>query len=286
MFVLEIEDSTGNRVPLTQNESDYQLYEIEGLNPPNAQINTIKMAGVDGTKFNNSTLEERNIVLYVKIRGNVEANRLRLYRYFRTKDYCKLYYRNGSRNVYIEGYVESLEVTSFSENQVAQISILCPNPYFKELQEIVDDISKVIEKFKFPFSINVDDPIPFSEIELEKNTNVINDSESQTGLIVNVTFLGSVDKLELRNTATGESFTLNYEFEENDQLTINCNKGSKSVRLIRDGVETNLIPYIKKGSVFFQLDIGDNPFSYLADDGDSDQLVSIQFRHYNVYRGV
>lgn len=286
MFTLKVETSTGNIITLTQDESNYQVYEIDGLNPPEAQINTSSMAGVDGSKFNSAVLQERNIVLYIKIRGDVEANRLKLYQYFRTKEYCKLYYKNGSRNVYIEGYVESFPVSPFSNNEVAQISILCPNPYFKDLTEIVNDISKVIKKFTFPFSIEIDDPIPFSEIELEKVTDVVNTSESETGLIIETVFLGKVDKFEIRNTVTGEIFILNYSFQEDDQLTINCNKGNKSVRLIRGGKETNLIPYIQKGSTFFQLRIGDNNFSYLADEGKSDQLVSIQFKHYNVYRGV
>lgn len=286
MFTLKVETSTGNIITLTQDESNYQVYEIDGLNPPEAQINTSSMAGVDGSKFNSAVLQERNIVLYIKIRGDVETNRLKLYQYFRTKEYCKLYYQNGSRNVYIEGYVESFPVSPFSNNEVAQISILCPNPYFKDLTEIVNDISKVIKKFTFPFSIEIDDPIPFSEIELEKVTDVVNTSESETGLIIETVFLGKVDKFEIRNTVTGEIFILNYSFQEDDQLTINCNKGNKSVRLIRGGKETNLIPYIQKGSTFFQLRIGDNNFSYLADEGKSDQLVSIQFKHYNVYRGV
>ncbi len=286
MFTLKVETSTGNIITLTQDESNYQVYEIDGLNPPEAQINTSSMAGVDGSKFNSAVLRERNIVLYIKIRGDVETNRLKIYQYFRTKEYCKLYYQNGSRNVYIEGYVESFPVSPFSNNEVAQISILCPNPYFKDLTEIVNDISKVIKKFTFPFSIEIDNPIPFSEIELEKVTNVVNTSESETGLIIETVFLGKVDKFEIRNTVTGEVFILNYSFQEDDQLTINCNKGNKSVRLIRGGKETNLIPYIQKGSTFFQLRIGDNNFSYLADEGKSDQLVSIQFKHYNVYRGV
>ena len=286
MFTLKVETSTGNIITLTQDESNYQVYEIDGLNPPEAQINTSSMAGVDGSKFNSAVLRERNIVLYIKIRGDVETNRLKIYQYFRTKEYCKLYYQNGSRNVYIEGYVESFPVSPFSNNEVAQISILCPNPYFKDLTEIVNDISKVIKKFTFPFSIEIDNPIPFSEIELEKVTNVVNTSESETGLIIETVFLGKVDKFEIRNTVTGEVFILNYSFQEDDQLTINCNKGNKSVRLTRGGKETNLIPYIQKGSTFFQLRIGDNNFSYLADEGKSDQLVSIQFKHYNVYRGV
>ena len=72
----------------------------------------------------------------------------------------------------------------------------------------------------------------------------------------------------------------------NDKLVINCNRGSKSVILTRDAVEYNLIPYVRSGSTFFQLGIGDNNFSFLADDGTSDMSVDIQFNYYKVYLGV
>lgn len=286
MFELKIENANGQELTLTQNESNYQVYQIDGLNPPMAQINTSKVAGMDGSKFNSSKLQERNVVIYIKLHGDIEANRLKLYSYFPTSQYCKIYYKNGSRNVFVEGYVETNEVTPFTNNERMQVSIICPYPYFKDLNEIVTDISKVIKKFIFPFSINIDYPIPFSTIELNQVTNVINNSESETGLIINVNFNDDVSKLEIRNTDTGENMILNYNFLEDDYLLIDCNKGSKRITLTREGAEYNLIPYLQRGSTFFQVRAGDNKFTYLADDGSSDQLVLVRFRHYNVYRGV
>ena len=285
MFNLIVETKNGESINLNET-AKYQIYQVDGLNPPTAQINISSSAGVDGGKFNSATLDERNIVLYIKLLGDIEKNRLELYRFFRTKEYCKIYYQNSSRNVYTEGYVESFDITSFTNNEIAQISILCPEPYFKDLLEIVDDISKIINRFYFPFSINIDDPIPFSEIEMDKATSIINASECETGLIIEIDFLGNVNKLEIRNTVTGEKMTLNYEFLENDKVIINTNIGSKTAKLYRNSNETNLLPHLQKNFTFFQLPVGETTFSYLADEGDSDQLVSIKFRHNNKYRGV
>ena len=198
----------------------------------------------------------------------------------------KIYYKDDFRDVYIEGYVKTLEVPRFVQKEVAQISILCPDPYFKDIKTIVQSISKIIKKFTFPFSINEDEPIAFSTIDLEKITNVINDSESETGLIIDVLFMGTVNKLEIRNVDTGENFIIDYEFQKNDKLVINCNRGSKSVILTKDAIEYNLISYVRSGSTFFQLGIGDNNFSFLADDGNDDILVDIHFNYYKVYLGV
>lgn len=286
MFTLKIENSKGSIIELTHNEENYQITDISGLNPPNANINTSNYANGDGSSFNSSKIPNREVVITVYINGDVQKNRLTLYKYFRNKEWCKIYYKDDSRDVYIEGYVQTLEVTPFVQKQVAQISILCPNPYFKDVETIVQSISKSIKRFTFPFSINIDEPVAFSTIELEKITNVINDSESETGLIINVLFMGSVNKLEIRNVDTGKNFIIDYEFIKNDKLVINCNRGSKSVILTREAVEYNLIPYVRNGATFFQLGIGDNKFSFLADDGVDDMLVDINFKYYKVYLGV
>lgn len=286
MFSLKIENAKGAVLELTNNEGNYQVTKIDGLNPPNANINTSNYANGDGASFNSSRIPNRQIVITVYINGDVEKNRLKLYKYFRNKEWCKIYFKSESRDVFIEGYVQTLEAPQFTQKQVAQIAILCPNPYFKDVDTIVQSISKVLKLFTFPFSINVNEPIAFSSLELERVTNVINDSESETGLIINATFMGTVDKLEIRNVDTGENFIIDYEFIENDKLVINCNRGSKSVTLTRNAVEYNLIPYVRSGSTFFQLGIGDNNFSFLADEGENDMLVDIRFKYYKVYLGV
>ena len=151
MFICKVENTRNNILTLTQNEDNFQVLKITGLNPPKAQINTTKMATLDGKKFNSSTLNERNIVITVKLNGDVEKNRIRLYSFFRPKEWCKFYYKNSSRNVFIEAYTENVECDLFTNKEVMQISLLCPEPYFKDVQEIIDDISKILSKFEFPF---------------------------------------------------------------------------------------------------------------------------------------
>ncbi|MED4061708.1 phage distal tail protein [Priestia megaterium] len=286
MFTCSIENSRGNAIKLTQNESDYQVLKIEGLNPPKAQINRSKVAGLDGSRFNSSTLEERNIVITLRINGDVESNRNNLYNFAITKEICIFYYKNGLKDVHIEGYVETVEVDPFTNSEIMQISIVCPDPYFKDAQLIVDDISKILNNFEFPFAINVDEPIPFAEIEIERVTDVFNNSDSEIGIIIEVVFLGTVNTLRIINVDNGDTFTVNHQFITGDILTINTNKGSKSVDLNRNGIHSNMFSKVVKGSTFFNLQSGDNYFSYLADGGSSDDKVSIVYKHYTVYRGV
>lgn len=94
--------------------------------------------------------------------------------------------------------------------------------------------------------------------------------------------------MQIRNTQTGERITLNYSFIKGDKIIINTNKGKKSIKLIRNGVESNIFTSMQKGSTFFQLSIGDNYFSYLVNGSslDEEELVYIIFKHFTLYRGV
>lgn len=300
MFTASIENVKGDILTLTGNETNYQIISITGLNPPNAQINMSTIAGMDGAKYNSSKLETRQIVINLKINGDVENNRQNLYKYFPTKEWCKFYFENANRNVFIEGYAQTFEVDLFAQQQISQIVIDCPQPYFKDMETIIDDISKVIAAFEFPFAfgstgatnpdvpiiVGSDDAIPFSLIEANRITDIYNNSSAETGLIIEIDVYDNVNTIELRNTQTGETLTLDYSFIAEDQITINTNKGEKSITLLRNGVSYNLFTALQTGSTFFQLAVGDNFFSYTADDGTSDSFINIVFKHNTVYRGV
>lgn len=273
---------------VTGDEPKYQVIKIAGLNPPKAQINLTTVVGLDGARFNSAKLETRNIVLTVRINGNVEENRLRLYQYFRTREWCTFYYSNSRRDVSIEGYVESVECNLFAKGETAQISILCPFPYFRSISEIVADSSSVFSQFVFPFTINLGDPVVISTIEEESDgsIDVYNGSESETGVILEIDFNDAASTIEIKNTSTGDDLKLSYQFQSEDKVIVNTNKGEKSITLIRGGVFSNIFSALQPGSTFFQLIIGNNHFEYLVDGVANTEDVSLVFRYYNLYRGV
>lgn len=288
MYTAKIENRNGDLMILTGDEPVYQIISIQGLNPPPAKINTTTVVGLDGARYNSARLETRNLVLTVKINGAVEQNRLRLYRYFRTKEWCTFYYSNGSLDVNIEGYVETVECDLFSNAEMAQISILCPFPYFRSISEIVADSSTVFAQFVFPFTINLGEPVVISTIEDESDgsVDVYNGSESETGVILEIEFDDAASTIEVKNTSTGDDLKLSYSFQAGDKVVVNTNKGEKSITLIRGGVLSNIFSALQPGSTFFQLIIGNNHFEYLVDGVANTEDVSLIFRYYNLYRGV
>lgn len=286
MFRLEVENATGAALTLTGKEAQYQVINIEGLNPAPAQINTTPVANRDGALFNSSRLDVKNIVITIRINGDVERNRLRLYDYFPTKERVTIYYSNDTRDVFIEGYVENLECDLFNISELAQISVLCPDPYFQNINEIVTDISNTIALFHFPFAIDYDDPVPISEYEDSRITNVYNEGSSETGVIIDILAKSDFYSITIQNVQTGDGLTLDYAFLTNDEIIINTNKGHKSVSLIRSGQSTNIFTAVRRDSVFFQLKAGDNLFGYVVNGDLQNKDVNIRFTRRTIYRGV
>ena len=208
MYTAMIENRNGEVLILTGKEPVYQVTKILGLDPPQAQINLTSIVGMDGARYNSAKLETRNIVLTVKINGDAEKNRLDMYRYFRTKEWCRFRYKTETRDVFIDGYVENVECDLYSNAETAQISIICPDPFFKSAEEYEANLSAVMGLFTFPFSINEGEPVPFSEIDESRTTTIVNESESETGLTITARFDEAASALQIIDKGTEETLTL------------------------------------------------------------------------------
>ena len=256
---------------------------MDGLTPPTAAISTAVVGTMDGEKFNSARLNIRNPVLTIRPHNPVEENRINLYRWFSPKHNVKLYYSNGQRDVFTQGYVESVTGSLFDNPQTFQISIICPDAYLYNRSEIVQDASYAAALFEFPFAV------PEEGVELSRYDNidtvvVINDSDSETGVTIQLRASGDVVNPKIYRRDTLESFGLNITMQARDVIEINTRRGSKGVKLYRDGNETNIINYIDKNVVWFQLLPGDNQFTYTADSGDFS--LAATFVYNPRYEGV
>lgn len=281
MFTLKIENRFGDVLELTHNKN-YVVTKIDGLNPPKAKINLSDIAGMNGSLFNSAKAETRNIVLTVLPQNNVERNRLALYKYAQVAQWCKIYYSNGSVDVQIEGYVETVEGSLFNRPQSFQISILCPQPYFEGLHEIYNDISSLVANFEFPFAIEYSGK-EFGYIEHDSLSTLINSGDVETGVSIYITARGEVINPVIYDNYGG-SFKLNLTLQTRDQVIVNTNSGERSVKLIRGSTETNIIDKVSPDPTWFILHPGENIFSYGADYGSD--LMSIVFRHRTKFGGV
>lgn len=282
MYSLKVENDRGNTLELTNN-SNYTVYKIEGLNPPQATINSSVNTTTDGSSINSVRLENRNIVIYMTIEGDIEANRINLYKYFPVKKSVKLYFKNYTRDVYIEGNVELIECDLFTNKQIAQISIICPKPYFKDVQNLITTFGDVSSMFEFPFSISKNG-IEISGITTNQRRSIINTGDIETGVIIKLFSTGTVVNPVIYDVLKRTQLKLNFTMLASDTIVINTNVGEKSIELIRDGVTYNAMGYMAQNSDWFILEAGDNVFTYDADSGNS--YLQLTFTTAILYSGV
>lgn len=284
MFDLVLENEKGQQIKLTNN-NDYAITDMDGLNPPSASIVTSEMSLFDGAKFVSSKTETRQLDIAIAIQRNAEENRIALYNVVRTKQYIKVSYKNGRRDVFIEGYVSDFNIDYFAQMQEATISILCPEPYFKDAEEIIAGVNLIIAKFTFPFAIEATKKVTLGEYEEVLEANVVNDGDVESGMVIEIHANGEVKNPVIYNRETTEFFGLDIELEQGDSVYINTTVGQKSVQLFRDAEYINIFNYIKQYSTWLQLAQGDNIFTYEADE-DTTSNMDVTFTYRHLYQGV
>lgn len=285
MYTLKIENTNGEIFELTHDFGNYYVTDVSGLTPPATTINTAKAGIIDGTFFNSASVEERNIVISLTINGDIEANRQKLYRIFPRKTPCTIYFKNANRDVKIKGYVETIECDPFVKREKAQISIICPRPYFEDLATIYAELAATLALFEFPFAIEEDNPIPFSEATDYPIAEIMNEGDAEAGCIISIEVNDTIQGIKIINTSTQQFFYLDSAFVDHDKITISTISGQMGVTRERGGTKTNILNYVGANSTWLRLAPGVNYFTYTIDDGDTED-VEITFEATTLYGGV
>lgn len=283
MFSFSVENSRGDRLNLTGNPC-YTLYNITGLNPPPATLNKSVNTTAHGSKINSVRIEERNIVIYLKPERNIENSRIKIYKYFPDGEFVTVYFSNSTRNVYISGVVETVEVNQFENPQIMQISIICNDPFFKDVKTLKQSFSDVMPKFKFPFAIP-ESGVVFSSYETKARVNIENTGDVDTGVQITLIAAGNdIKNPTIYDLTHGIKMSLNITMQKTDRVVIKSTYFEKTITLIRDGVATNAIGYMRPDSKWFNLSAGENIFSYECESGSEN--LKIELSADVLYSGV
>ena len=274
MYTFTVENQYGQVLELTHNDA-YAVKSILGLDPPDGIINTVRNAGQDGSVFNSAYMDERVITITLAINYPAEINRINLYKYFKIKYPVKIRYKNGSRNVWIIGYTQSVQIAYFEKKETAQITVRCPDPYFNDDKTTMQEMSNVLALFEFPFDIEETDPVEMSRIELGREQIISNGSDVPIGMKIRIYASGNVVNPQIYNVRTGEFLKILDTMITGDVIEISTMKGSKSAIRYREGVKTSMIGYFAEGSVWRQLLPGENVMSMYAEVGAENLYIDI-----------
>lgn len=268
----------GDKVRISDGlETQFAFYDISGVSPPQAAINTTSTAGYDGSVVNNTSVEKRNIVLTIQILGDATAGKKALYSVFKSKQQGELFYKSDGWEVKIPCYTEKLEIVPTARPLKAVISLICPQPYWEALDALHVELQSITNAFYFPLVL-LEEGIPLGIINPQYAINVENDGDVTLGFTVEfIANNGTVSNPRLINTQTLEYLALDMEMQAGDVITICTTRSNKRVTLTRNGVDYNYFNSLADGSTFLQLDEGDNEFQFTADGGESNLLMRMSY---------
>lgn len=282
MFSLFATNQYGETLELTHNNA-YAITDIDGFDPPDATINTEHNAAQDGAVFKSSYANSRQITITLAVNIPAEENRIALYKVFKSKFPVRLRYVTETRDVYADGYVQSMQVAYFQQKQTVQIVVQCPGAYLNGTAADLQEFALVNPLFEFPFAI-ASAGIPFSEVVVDAERSLINNGDVETGAVFTIRAIGSVTNPKIYNTGTGESMIFSLSMVAGDQLVINTRQNQKRVTLTHNGTDTNVIGYLAAGSSWFKLAPGDNIFMASADSGAANMVVTVDI--VDLFEGV
>ena len=160
--------------------------------------------------------------------------------------------------------------------QPFMITWKCPDPYWKDLQEVSRNLKAYEGKFTFPFQF----PVQFG-IESD-NTTLINEGDTSAPVIIEIK--GPIRRPVIENLTTGKYMQINAIIEADQTLVIDTNPRNKRVEIKSGGETRKVMGFFDHGGDFWQLDVGENEIRYRADAGIADAVATVSWQ--NQYVGI
>lgn len=252
---LVLTNKNNQPIQLTGREDQFQVFEVTGLDPGNAIINTTSVVGVDGTSYVSSRLPNRQITILLKLNGdgNAESIRQEMYSNFPLDSVVTLTVTTFITAT-ITGRISGLLCAMFDQKEVLQIVILCDDPNF------------YAPDWAGNFSWNGSTQL-----------SVRNNGEAGTGFIMTMeyNFGASVESIALQ---LGTEF-LSLRLPQSTPLvsgTITINTIDEIIWIREDGQRAiNGVPFLEFGSVFLKLPAGQSVLDFVSDDAQYTASITV-----------
>lgn len=277
-------------------DSGLLIRGVSGLGPGSVDVKLTDYASLPGSIDSGSRKPTRNIVIdaIALWKDTVEQARHLAERWFKIGEKITMTFYSDTRTCYIVGVVESNEPEIFGtdggyEGVPVQISILCPDPRFFDINDtVLVNYSSLQGGFTFPASITNADPVGI--LESENKFNIDYDGTENEGLIFTFTFKQVASKLKIINYNIGTYMLfegVGSIFQPGDVLTINTKVKEKSVILTRANVEYNYLNYYKLyESEWISLEQGRNSFVIEVNGAQSTTVYNIRIAYTRAYWGI
>lgn len=274
--------SLGDKINFS-NSFPFVLEEITGIHEKVGSVATVKSAFGIGSRYIDTSINDREIVITGTCKNKI-SYRDTLYKTFPFKEPGTLFYYEDDIARKIDYQVESVKISQQYTHNVFEISLLCPSPYFTDINESVVKISNWKKLLKFPLKINVGTKIKFGSKETSLLANINNLSNIEIGMRIIFEATANVENPSITNLITGETIKINEILNVGDSIEITTYPNQKNIYVEKEGEKIRKNNALVFGSKFLQIHSGTNIFKSDAERGFNNLIVSIYY--YNSYEAI
>lgn len=265
--------------------SKYPVVEIEGFEAAGYDIALQPNAGTAGSSLTGVRIGERSLSVTFEVPASPDFHiyRQELIRFFNPLQEIKaiVNYNGIKREALCRVEQFRFVNSNLYERLQGQLDLLCPQPFFRDLNHYGKNIAAKTALFAFPLFLPRIRGRAMSYKTLKQNVSLPNAGDVDTGIeMVFQATRGTVKNPKMEKVSTGEYMRVILEMAQGDVLRIDTNAGSKRITL--NG--KNVIQKIDRGSSFFAITPGDNILKYSADENYTNLDVTLYYTP--LYLGV
>ena len=263
----------------------FLLTDAEGLYESKNTVYVSENSMIDGATYQGSVAKQRNIELTLTDTGNYPENRDALNRLFKEKAKGTLIFWEADASPRkIDYYVEKFNSSGEDPFREHEISLICPDPFFYDIDASTEEMASWVNVFTFPFT-SPSTGFVFGYKDNSRIQTIQNDiAEDNIGITIIMSCLGSVTNPSITHIETNNSLHIGHEDKPfnmvvGDIVTITTATGNKHVTLKRNGVTSEINHYLTEDSVFIQLMRGSNSFGFGADSGVNNLTITLEYTY-------
>lgn len=236
----------------------------------------------DGTSNDGSTLQTRAITVELIIAADsyqeYENYRRKIVKTINPKQEVTMFYFENDKKYKIKCVPTKLPYFSEVGTNLTKclLNFICHDPYWKDVQEISEEIALWISCLEFDLEF-LEDGIEFGYREPSLLVNMANESDTDCGMLIRFEALGALRNPSLMNVDTQEFIKLDYTMRAGEIIEICTDYGGKSIFSIYNGQKKSLWNYKNYLSTFLQMNVGNNLFRYDAEENIENLNVTIYF---------
>lgn len=294
-IVLTVKDRVSPEDAARRNTGDDETLYISNAFIRNGELNIIQASKARNISNDDDTLyitsgTLRNGTVDIEEAGkpirtggeHFVEDRALLDKIFKKGEPGKLLFEESGSVREIEYYVESISSTGTHTKRLHTISLICPDPFFYDPDDIHVYLAKLVDDFTFPHEF-IEEGETIGHI-MGAYENIYNASANDgVGLTISITGTTQIINPVITRLESNEHIGIGTE--ENpftlgigEQIIFTTGKGNKHAYYVHDGITEEVNYLLIDDSSFIQLRRGDNSIGFDAYDGKNTMLVELIYR--------